>query len=222
MPAYVFVSGASLLIGLTVGTFFLPTVSPPSLAPPHTPLDVSRITRLTNTALNLPISQTLRAEGGWTEWPAYSNMTPEERAGRLSSGAMGGSRGLGVQHIFWNEAERKSVQVVWLGGALSGWPGVTHGGAIATVMDEALGRVAARVLPAQTGVTANLSLTYRSPTPTGSFYVLRAEPVREECGERKARVRATLETVDGKVCVEAAALFVVPKGVQLEKIDDRY
>jgi acyl-coenzyme A thioesterase PaaI-like protein len=39
---------------------------------------------------------------------------------------------------------------------MAGWPGVTHGGVTATVLDEILGRVALRQFPSMTGVTANL------------------------------------------------------------------
>jgi acyl-coenzyme A thioesterase PaaI-like protein len=31
--------------------------------------------------------------------------------------------------------------VVWIGGGLSGWPGVAHGGAIATIFEETMARM---------------------------------------------------------------------------------
>jgi hypothetical protein len=39
----------------------------------------------------------LRQEGRWQEWDAYSNFSPEERKHRLTSGPLGGSKGLGIQ-----------------------------------------------------------------------------------------------------------------------------
>lgn len=62
-----------------------------------------------------------------------------EKGGLL--GAMSGTRGLGVQRAFWNAETREMIAVVWMGGGLSGWPGVAHGGAIATVFEEAMARM---------------------------------------------------------------------------------
>jgi len=102
------------------------------------------------------------------------------------------------------------VTVVWFGGAIAGWPGVTHGGVIATVMDESLGRCAIRQFPGRSGVTANLELNYLKPVVTNSFYVIRAVP-EQGVTERKCWVQGRLETLEGRVCVESRALFVVPK-----------
>lgn len=89
-------------------------------------------------------------------------------------------------------------------------------------MDESLGRVAILNFEARTGVTANLEVDYRRPVLAGRFYVVRAEVVGEGRGERKMWVRGTLEDLEGRVCVEGKGLFVVPKGVQLEKIGEGF
>lgn len=100
----------------------------------------------------LPIVLELRAHNAdWKEWPAYSNIRPPHREHRLSTGPMAGARGLGVQRVFWNEKEGRAISVVFFGGGLSGWPGVVHGGTIATIMDESLGRVAILHLAQKTG-----------------------------------------------------------------------
>jgi acyl-coenzyme A thioesterase PaaI-like protein len=64
---------------------------------------------------------------------------------------MAGSAGLAVQRVFWDEEKQCATTVVWFGSGMAGWPGVVHGGALATVMDESLGRVAVRLLPERTG-----------------------------------------------------------------------
>jgi hypothetical protein len=56
-------------------------------------------------------------------------------------GVMSGTRGLGVQRAFWSAETREMVAVVWIGGGLAGWPGVAHGGAIATVFEEVMARM---------------------------------------------------------------------------------
>lgn len=45
----------------------------------------------------LPIVQNLRAEPVWQEWQAYSSFNDEEKKHRLTSGPMGGVRGVGMQ-----------------------------------------------------------------------------------------------------------------------------
>ncbi|KAH6618810.1 hypothetical protein C7974DRAFT_37712 [Boeremia exigua] len=91
-------------------------------------------------------------------------------------GVMSGTRGLGVQRAFWNAETREMVAVIWLGGGLSGWPRVTHGGVIATVFDEAM----ARMVRGPSGTIeqvhrpTSLKVTYAKPTYSLDFYILRA------------------------------------------------
>jgi acyl-coenzyme A thioesterase PaaI-like protein len=63
----------------------------------------------------------------------------EGRTGILS--ALSGTRGFGVQRAFWNAETKEMVAVVWIGGGLAGWPGVAHGGAIATIFEETMARM---------------------------------------------------------------------------------
>lgn len=111
--------------------------------------------------------------------------------------------------------------MIWFGGAIAGWPGVTHGGVIATIFDESMGRCAIRQFPANTGVTANLELNYLKPVITNSFYIIRAVP-DQGATDKKCWVSARLETLEGRVCVEAKALFVVPKKFQTRKIGGQF
>ena len=105
--------------------------------------------------------------------------------------------------------------MLWIGGALAGWPGVAHGGLLATVLDESMGRAAVSRFSVPTGVTAKLEFNYKAPTVTNAFYVVRAIPIEEESTDRKGWVKGTVEEMGGKVCVEAKGLFVVPKGLDV-------
>ncbi|KAJ4410558.1 hypothetical protein N0V91_002045 [Didymella pomorum] len=97
-----------------------------------------------------------------------------EKGGLLDS--MSGTRGLGVQRAFYNPETREMVAVVWIGGGLAGWPGVAHGGAIATIFEEAM----ARMVRGPNGNIeevhrpSSLKVTYAKPTYSLDFYVLRA------------------------------------------------
>lgn len=87
--------------------------------------------------------ETHQQERLWHEWTAYKAV--QGRPGsqnRLTTGPLRGSRGVAAQRIFWNEAEGLCMVFVNFGEGCCGWPGVVHGGAIATVVDESLGRCA--------------------------------------------------------------------------------
>ncbi|KZM18767.1 uncharacterized protein EKO05_0006637 [Ascochyta rabiei] len=97
-----------------------------------------------------------------------------EQGGLLS--VMSGTRGLGVQRAFWNADTREMVAVVWIGGGLSGWPSVAHGGAIATIFEEAMARMVRGPDGniEQVHRPSSLKVTYAKPTYSLDFYVLRA------------------------------------------------
>ena len=82
----------------------------------------------------------------------------------LTQSSMAGARGLGVQRAFWNPITRELVAVVWCGGALTGWPGLTHGGAIATMFEELFSRAVAG--PDRPLSMWLLSVTYGDPQLT--------------------------------------------------------
>ncbi|KAF2425810.1 hypothetical protein EJ08DRAFT_384152 [Tothia fuscella] len=51
---------------------------------------------------------------------------------------MRGIRGLAEQRAWWNKEEKRLTIAVWFGGSLAGWPGVTHGGVVATMFMEGM------------------------------------------------------------------------------------
>ncbi|PBP24725.1 thioesterase family protein [Diplocarpon rosae] len=207
-----------LLLGLTAGQYARLILAPPPLPPAGSKEDSQMVSYLHTLASKLPLVESLSADPSWTAHDAYTSLSPTERATRLTTGALAGARALGgYQRVFHNTETGEMVSVVWFGGAIAGWPGVTHGGATATIMDESLGRCAVNLLEGRTGVTANLEMNYLKPIVTNSFYVVRAVPEIGGNG-RKAWVRGRLETMDGKVCVESRALFVVPKKLSLREI----
>ncbi|CAG7943156.1 unnamed protein product [Penicillium salamii] len=124
--------------------------------------------------------------------------------------------------VFWNDKEKKNVSVVFLGRGMEGWPTMVHGGAIGTVVDENLGRIAIRHFPERTGVTANLNLNYRAPVTSDKFYTLHTSLDQEESTDRKAYARCEVRDMTGKICVEASGLFVVPKKLKLAKVGEHF
>lgn len=101
-----------------------------------------------------------------------------------------------------------------LGTDLSGHKGLVHGGFLAVLLDECMGRACFPLLPEKIAVTAHIELDYRNPVKADSVIVIRAETQRVE--GRKAWVKGTVEAVgqnDGQVLVECQALFVQPRWV---------
>ncbi|KAH0542720.1 hypothetical protein GP486_008619 [Trichoglossum hirsutum] len=159
----------------------------------------------------------------WREWVAYSSYAPEERQVSLMSGVLSAPEAVPVQRIFVNKNDGKVVNVVWLGNSVSGWPRVVHGGVLAAILDETMGRAAIFHLPAKTGVTATLEIAYRRLALTNQFFIVRADVVHEASSERKAVVHGSIETsAQGVHLTEAKALFVVPRNLELGKIKEGF
>ena len=215
-----------LFIGLTFGQYVRMVILPPPLPHPGSPEDLRCLRVLQDDANKLPMVQELRLRSHeWTELSVYGDLQESEKKSSMIAGAMGGSRGLGIQRLFWNEEEQRTICVVFLGGALAGWPGVTHGGTIATILQENIERLATisttikpDVVETPRKVSSNLDkleLQYLRPTLANRFYIIRTE-VEGPKGLRldankDIGVRATLEEiVNGVVCVEATAHCTVP------------
>ncbi|KAI4813399.1 hypothetical protein E4T44_10808 [Aureobasidium sp. EXF-8845] len=186
-----------LAIGGTTGTMVSHTIAPPPHPLPGTHEDGILMQDL-NTRIDsefkvkvlrgkcTAVAASLRGdEGVWRE------LDPKTLDGSLVKDTLGGARSLGVQRVFWNEKEHELVAVVWFGGAMSGWPGVTHGGGIATVLADKMAlaaRLAKGIVPAQ-----DSSHGPSEPTRYGAF---------ETSSPNDIEVDAQLETLDGTVCVQ--------------------
>ncbi|KAJ9381974.1 hypothetical protein DTO063F5_5939 [Paecilomyces variotii] len=208
-------------LGLSLGSGIEKLIASPPV--PDTEEDITWRKRIEREYEFLPVVQALRNDPDLEgEWTAYSNFSDEEKEHRLTSGSLKGSRGLALQKLFYNDKKKSIINVVYFGGGLEGWPTVVHGGALATVLDETFGRVAVRSFPAKTGVTANLNINYRARVSSGSYYTIQAtlDPILST--DRKAHMTAEVRDQTGKLCVEATALFVVPKNIPLRAIGDGF
>jgi len=87
--------------------------------------------------------------------------------------------------------------------AYEGAPGCVHGGFIASAFDEVLG--VAQSASGNPGMTANLSIDYRSPTPILQELVFRGWC--ERIDGRKIYTRGTLHHGD-TLCAESTGLFI--------------
>lgn len=86
-----------------------------------------------------------------------------------------------------------------------GAPGVAHGGAVATVVDDLYGF--ALYLVNELAVTRSLTVEYLRPVVLGTTYQLRAQVERRE--GRKLYLSAALTDDRGALTVRSEALFIV-------------
>jgi acyl-coenzyme A thioesterase PaaI-like protein len=93
-----------------------------------------------------------------------------------------------------------------LGAAYEGPPGLVHGGVSALILDHLLGNAGGA--GGSPGMTAKLELGYRRPTPLHRPLVARAWIERVD--GRKTTIRGEIARADGRVCVEASGLFILP------------
>ena len=94
-----------------------------------------------------------------------------------------------------------------------GPPKAVHGGWVASLLDQLLGH--ANAAAGVAGLTAELTVRYRRPTPFGVPLLLRARTD----GVDGRRIRASGEIVaDGKVTAEATGLFLEPSPELVKKL----
>ena len=163
---------------------------------------------------NHPLSQKLRADPEFTESRPHLRMPAEVRKYSLTSGTLLGPTKIPVPPLAFAREGDEFVSITYLGTDLCGHVGIVHGGMLATMVDEGLARCCFAALPNKIGVTASLTINYRSPAKAGSYVVLKAKTTKVE--GRKAWVEGRIETLGegeetGTVLVEATGLFVEPK-----------
>ena len=100
-----------------------------------------------------------------------------------------------------------------------GWEDVTHGGIVATILDEVMGWALASA--DSWGFTARLTVEYRRPTPVGRR--LRAEGHLVERRRRLLTTRAQLiDAETGELLATADALYVAAPPDRKQALKDRY
>jgi uncharacterized protein (TIGR00369 family) len=86
-----------------------------------------------------------------------------------------------------------------------GWMEITHGGILATLVDEAMGRLA--WTQGYRAVTAEMAIKYKRPARTGEG--LRIAASIESVEGRLVKCKAEIRRPDGTVVVEATAKMVI-------------
>jgi acyl-coenzyme A thioesterase PaaI-like protein len=87
-----------------------------------------------------------------------------------------------------------------------GFPGVLHGGVLATMLDETLSRAA--VFAGRWMMTARLEIRYRAPAPVGKALRVTARPVQVRARMVSARGEVRLADDPNTILAEAEGVFL--------------
>lgn len=130
----------------------------------------------------------------------------EKQPGSRACFVCGRENPFGLKLEFFTVAPGEVEAATIVSSNYEGYPGVVHGGIIASMLDEVTGRAVMDGSPSGFTVTSQLSIRYRKPVPVG-------QPLKlfGHSGPRKGRIsKATGEIVaeDGSVLAQAEAVMV--------------
>lgn len=117
---------------------------------------------------------------------------------------------VGLKMALYNDLDnRQVVSTVTVPDHFQGYPGVVHGGIVATILDEVAGR--AVLLDGgddELMVTVRIEVKYRQPTPTLTPLTIVGWITHP--GKTRARARGEVRLPDGTVTAEAELLLTLP------------
>lgn len=91
-----------------------------------------------------------------------------------------------------------------------GYPGIAHGGIVASLLDETTGRVVMIQDPDRFFMTARLEIHYRQPVPTETELTLVGHMVKDR--GRLIQAHGEIQLPDGSIAAEAdATLIEIPE-----------
>ena len=102
------------------------------------------------------------------------------------------------------DAEGRTWARAWFGPGAEGPPGHAHGGALAALMDEAMGM--AVLVTGRVAVAARIEVDFRAMVPLGETVTV--ELALGEAAGSKTPVRGVLRRRDGRTACESTGLFV--------------
>ncbi|GCE47584.1 acyl-coenzyme A thioesterase PaaI-like protein [Thermosporothrix hazakensis] len=103
-----------------------------------------------------------------------------------------------------------------------GFPGVIHGGIIATVLDEALNRTSMLTDSPAWSMTGRLEIRYRKYVPYGPLLRVRAELGKQKGRLMQASGKITLAEDESVVLAEAQGTFMALSSEMLDSVMKEY
>lgn len=114
--------------------------------------------------------------------------------------------------------EGRAVAEYTIDGAYQGYPGLAHGGIVATLLDEAMGWAAYSL--GDFAMTAKMTVRYRRPVPLGETLTVLGEVTRAR--GVALEVRGELRDRKGRLLADAEGLFMRARGRRAEALRQAY
>ena len=143
---------------------------------------------------------------------------PEDIPNNLTATTLSVANGLPIPPIVFIDNQKGCLHAFhYLGAGLAGHSGIMHGGLLAVLLDECMGRACFSLLPNRIAVTASLNISYRAPMQVPGVIVIQA--ATETVEGRKAYVNANVKKLGTSdvLIATATALFIEPQGADLMK-----
>jgi uncharacterized protein (TIGR00369 family) len=113
---------------------------------------------------------------------------------------------VGLKARFWDNGVDEVRATYVVEEKYQGYPGITHGGIVASLLDETAGRVVMIENPDRFFMTAKFEIRYRRPVPTQTELTLVGRMVKDR--GRLIQAHGEIQLPDGTVAAEAEATLV--------------
>jgi acyl-coenzyme A thioesterase PaaI-like protein len=113
----------------------------------------------------------------------------------------------GLKLRFYTITDTEVETRIYLEDNYQGYPGIAHGGIIATILDETMGRAMLGTDPERLMVTGKMEIRYRQSIPLETEIVVRGRILKDRIRIAQAEAQAILP--DGTVAVEALGTLVM-------------
>jgi acyl-coenzyme A thioesterase PaaI-like protein len=128
----------------------------------------------------------------------------------------GGDNAAGMKLVFELDFDARRTRGRFvLGASYAGGAGFAHGGIIAVVLDEAMGKLSK--LTEEKAVTAELNVVYRKPVPVDKEILVEGWQ-EEEKGRNRFRV-AEIRDLQGNLLARGTARFVAIDAQHIERVN---
>ncbi|HEU5437767.1 MAG TPA: PaaI family thioesterase [Ktedonobacterales bacterium] len=133
--------------------------------------------------------------------------------------ACGARNDAGLRLTFWHEGDAVVTEFTATE-AFQGFPGVVHGGILATLLDETLNRTA--MAEGRWTMTGRLDVRYRAPAPVGQTLRVTARPLSSRARMIHASGEIRLKDAPHTVIATAEGLFMPVPGAYQREASDRF
>ncbi len=116
---------------------------------------------------------------------------------------------VGLRMSIYNDPDNHCIySIVTVPNHFQSYPGVVHGGIVATMLDEIAGRATLLSGDDNLMVTVKLEVKYRWPTPTNTSLKVVGRVL--SMTEARAKVRGEIQLPDGTITAECEGLLARP------------